>query len=284
MSEQNQRLFEYILENSASISEEWLRQRSNIKGSIYSKDADASVEKKLREQHLYTIETIASGFLDDQEIFKQRMVKWTTEVVNSRIKFDTPIYEVVEALSKTRKIIWTYVKTYSLIHSSITKEDILSWSEVYHTTFDKLINEFSEQYYKITRQKISLQQELIDETSFPVIPIVDHIAVLPLVGLIDEIKGDSIIEVVPKRCAEKHIRHLVIDLSGVNYVDTYVAHKFFDLINILQLLGIHAIMSGVSLDMAQTAVNVGISFNKIETFGHLKQALSSLGVKKKEEE
>ena len=105
MSEQNQRLFEYILENSASISEEWLRQRSNIKGSIYSKDAYASVEKKLREQHRYTIETIASGFLDDQEIFKQRMMKWTTEVVNSRIKFDTPIYEVVEALSKTRKII-----------------------------------------------------------------------------------------------------------------------------------------------------------------------------------
>ena len=33
--------------------------------------------------------------------------------------------------------------------------------------------------------------------------------------------------------------------------------------------------------MAETAVNVGISFNKIETFGHLKQALSSLGVKKK---
>lgn len=72
------------------------------------------------------------------------MVKWMMEVVNSRIKFDMLIYEVVEVLSKIRKIIWMYVKIYSLIYLFIIKEDILFWSEVYYIIFDKFINEFFE--------------------------------------------------------------------------------------------------------------------------------------------
>ncbi|MEK1830005.1 hypothetical protein AAAC51_15695 [Priestia megaterium] len=63
MSEQNQRLFEYILENSASISEEWLCQRSNIKGSIYSKDADASVEKSCVSSIFIRLKQLRAVFL-----------------------------------------------------------------------------------------------------------------------------------------------------------------------------------------------------------------------------
>ncbi|MFB6802825.1 hypothetical protein [Peribacillus butanolivorans] len=53
-------------------------------------------------------------------------------------------------------------------------------------------HEFTEQYYLLTKERLLAQQELINELGAPVIPIVDAIVVLPLIGEIDtflEAKG-----------------------------------------------------------------------------------------------
>ncbi|KRF65301.1 hypothetical protein ASG99_03710 [Bacillus sp. Soil768D1] len=50
-------------------------------------------------------------------------------------------------------------------------------------------NEFTEQYYLLTKERLLAQKELINELGAPVIPIVDAIAVLPLIGEIDTFLG-----------------------------------------------------------------------------------------------
>ncbi|PLS17684.1 polyvinylalcohol dehydrogenase [Bacillus sp. M6-12] len=280
MTDKDKALYEYIIDNSANISSQWFSERTVIEGSIYSKDADLSVEQKLKEQHKYTVDLIASGFLENKSVFKDKMKEWAKVVVTSRIEYDTPIFEVLQALSKTRRIIWGFVEEYIKKNDEIDRQDVLRWSFLYNTTMDTLINEFSRTYYNATREKLKVQQELIDEINSPVIPVVDGVAVLPLIGLIDESRAESILQSIPVKCVRKNVAHLVIDVSGANYLDTAVAHKLYQLTNVISLLGINSIIAGVRPDMARTAIKLGADFTHLKTFGDLKQALRHFGVKR----
>ncbi|WP_269757956.1 STAS domain-containing protein [Thalassobacillus sp. C254] len=70
------------------------------------------------------------------------------------------------------------------------------------------------------------------------------------------------------------ITHLFIDLSGVAEIDTMVAHQISHLLKALSLLGIESTLSGIRPEIAQTAVQLNISFDKVEIKSSLSHALS----------
>ncbi|MBM7693945.1 rsbT co-antagonist protein RsbR [Peribacillus deserti] len=280
MSDYEQALYEHIIQNSAEISKKWFENREFTKGSIYSTDASHQIQKTLKEQHIYTIETIASGFLEEPSIFQQNLGKWINIVVNSRVEHGTPIYEFLSALSRTRQLIWTVVEEYSLKHEHIDKQRIIKWSALYQATMDRLINEFTRRYHSATSIRILSQQQLLDEIDSPIIPVVDAVAVLPIIGFVDETRAATLLETVPEKCMKENITYLVIDVSGVNNIDTLVANQFYRLTEVLNLLGITPIVSGISPEIAITAVRLGIVFDRTKTYSNLKQALLHFGVRK----
>lgn len=91
-------------------------------------------------------------------------------------------------------------------------------------------HEFTEQYYLLTKERLLAQKELINELGAPVIPIVDAIAVLPLIGEIDTFRAKGILNTTPGKCINRNVSHLFIDLSGVTLLDTMVAHQIYQLI------------------------------------------------------
>lgn len=277
MDRKDRALYEEINEKATDISKKWFDTRQKMDGSVYAKNADTAIEKQLREQHLFTIQTIASGFLPDQELFDENLSQWTKIVVKSRLEWDTPIYEVIAAINKTRNLIWDFITDYSLVREEIEKKDVLRWSAIYHPILDMLISEFSTQYYRLTRSRLKGQERLIEEIDSPVIPVSKGIAVLPLIGIMDERRAASLFESVPVKCVQKHITHLVMDLSGLNNIDTFVANQLFQLTQSLQLLGVETVLSGIRPEVAQTAIHLGLNFSQIKTFHGLPQALVHLG-------
>jgi rsbT co-antagonist protein RsbR len=272
----DQSLYEFIKENMPNITEDWLKRRIMEAGSIYSVNAHKSIEQLLREQNTRTLRTI-NEILIDNEAFEKSMKEWAVDVAKSRVEMDTPVYEVMAALSRVRETFWEYVEKFSGQNKEVEKENILKWSTIIHTAFDRLINNIVESYYKLTRTRLVAQQNLINELSSPVIPITNHIAVLPLIGDIDTQRAKMIKEIIPCKCAEANVQHLFIDLSGVTIVDTMVAQQIYHLTQILNLLGIRSTISGIRPEVAQTAIQLGLDFRQIETHSTLKQALSKLG-------
>jgi rsbT co-antagonist protein RsbR len=116
---------------------------------------------------------------------------------------------------------------------------------------------------------------MIHELSSPVITIKKDIALLPLVGDIDTTRAKIILESTLQQCGDKRIAHLYIDLSGVVTVDTMVAHQIFQLIDALGLLGVKSTLSGIRPEVAQTAIQLGLSFENIRIKSNLAQALDS---------
>ena len=280
MNHSDELLYQYIMDHSSTITERWLALREKVDGSIYSVENLDEVEELLRKQNTLTIKTVTSILLDDQTIFMEHRERWALIVAKSRIESETPIYEVLDALNKVRVTYWAFMKDYMLQEElAITKEMIIRWSHLIHAAFDQLNREFTEQYYRLTEKKLIAQQALINEIGSPVIPIVDSIAVLPLIGEIDTFRAKEILNLTPAKCIERNVSHLFIDLSGVLFLDTMVAHQIYQLISTLNLLGIQATISGIRPEVAQTSIQLDVDFSHVRTHSTLKQALIEQGIK-----
>ncbi|WP_144513854.1 STAS domain-containing protein [Bacillus sp. FJAT-22090] len=281
MTSINEQLYEYLIDNSRNITERWFAEKNNFTGAFYSNNPNPQIDKILMEQHALTIKTVASAFLEEKGSLNEQLVLWAETVAKSRIENNTPIHEVIEALNKTRETIWGYVDLFAKEHDElVTKTNIIKWSILYNTVFDKLVYHFSERYYKLSHNRMTAQQTLINELSTPVIPILEKVGVLPIVGDIDTNRAKSLLQEVPQKCSVLGIEQLFIDISAVSIMDTMVANEMFQLMEILNLLGIETFMSGIRPEIAQTSIQLGLDFSNIPTFSSLKQALFMTGVYK----
>ncbi|WP_347861120.1 STAS domain-containing protein [Salimicrobium sp. PL1-032A] len=75
--------------------------------------------------------------------------------------------------------------------------------------------------------------------------------------------------------AEYELDTVIMDLQGVSVIDTMVADQLFKVITALEVSGVHAILSGLRPDIAQTMVQLGINMKQIETHSSLLQALEA---------
>lgn len=276
MSLTNMSVYDYIMNKAPNISKKWFDIKDGEEGSIYSKQTSHSVENLLLQQHAFTIETVISAFLEDKKSFSNNLNRWASEVAFSRVQLGTPVHEVLSALCITRQLIWEYIEKFAQEQKDVTTENILQWSSIFHLTFDQLNNEFARMYHEFNRKKLLQQQELIKELGIPVIPITGNIGILPLIGHIDDVRAEIIIEQVPARCLNEQIKHLFIDLSGISIVDTLVLNELMKLIHVLQYTGIKSTLSGMRPEMAQIIHSLGIKLDNISTFSTLKHALIKL--------
>ncbi|MEK5068794.1 STAS domain-containing protein [Sporosarcina sp. FSL K6-1508] len=135
---------------------------------------------------------------------------------------------------------------------------------------------FSIPFVKHEKERLDLSQILVSELSVPLVSINDQTAILPLVGTVDHDRAIILQERVLPNASELQLENLIIDLSGLQTTDTFVAQQLFNLFDALSLLGIQPIVSGISPAIAQTLVQLGLSFGRIKSFATLKQALACI--------
>ena len=270
----NRELYDYLIEHIDAITEDWLSKREAKRGSVYSKDAGEWSEQMLRKQNRLTNLTIASSLLEDEEAFENNKEEWAIVVAESRVSSRTPVYEVLDALSKVRHSFWRFIEKFvDREGNRVLRSDIMNWGIAIHMAFDELIVEFTRKYDELMNSRLFAQQSLIEELNAPIIKLNSQIGVLPLVGDVDTTRVQSIMDFVPNRCVELDVSHLYIDLSGVSLIDTMVANHIYQLMQVLDLLGIESTLTGIRPEIAQTSVQLGLDFSRIQTFGSLQLAL-----------
>lgn len=122
---------------------------------------------------------------------------------------------------------------------------------------------------------------LIRRLSTPVIQVWDEIQVVPLIGVIDSGRAQQMTEQLLERIVEEQARVVIIDITGVPTVDTAVADHLLKTAKAAGLVGAKAILVGISPQVAQTLVRLGVSLGEVETYADmrsgLEHALRSLG-------
>ena len=122
-------------------------------------------------------------------------------------------------------------------------------------------------------ETIERQQLTISELSTPVIELWDDILTLPLVGAIDERRAIEMTESLLQQIADRRARCVIIDVTGVDDIDTATANSFTQMIRAAQLLGAYCVVTGVSPEAAQTIVDLGVGFTSVPTLRSLKDGL-----------
>jgi len=123
-------------------------------------------------------------------------------------------------------------------------------------------------------ERLREQNQTIRLMSTPTIKLWDGILVLPVVGVIDSLRAQNMMETMLTRIVETYSKVIILDIQGVAAVDTAVANHLIKITKATKLLGCECILSGISPAVAQTIINLGIDMNAIKTKSTLSDALS----------
>jgi rsbT co-antagonist protein RsbR len=141
---------------------------------------------------------------------------------------------------------------------------------------DLSLNETLFAFERLSDQIEQETQKEMAELSAPVVPIKEGVAVLPLIGSLDSYRAHYILENVIPRIAEEKVNYLIADFSGLHNIDLDIARYLFQIENVLRLLGITTIITGLRPKLAQTAVLGGIDLTSLKTFATVKQAVENI--------
>lgn len=270
----NKQLYNFINEHSQEITDEWLSKRKKGSRSVYSKEADTYTLNQITEHNQALLDAVSKVFISEKANPTDEMIDWIKNVSELRVSDNTPIHEVIEQFHIFRRILWNRVKEF-VWDNDINMDRALKWGDLLNDTFDFMLHHFSEHYYETHMQQMYVQEQLINDLSAPIIPINKNEAILPLIGDLDTTRTTYIQTSTLKQCNETQYDTLYIDMSGVQNIDTIVAHHLFQLIQSLDLLGVSSVVCGMNPRVAQVGVQLGIDFSQIKVRSTLSHALNS---------
>src|SRR5262249_22474363 len=96
---------------------------------------------------------------------------------------------------------------------------------------------------------------------------------LPLIGVIDSRRAAQVMENLLESIAQARAQIVIIDITGVPMVDTSVASHLVRAVQAAELLGCQSILVGISPEIAQTLVGLGVDFSHITTRATLQNGL-----------
>lgn len=129
-------------------------------------------------------------------------------------------------------------------------------------------------YMNSREQIIKRQQMELMELSTPVVQVWEGILVLPIIGTLDTARTQVVMENLLQAIVETASDIAIIDITGVPMVDTSVAQHLIKTVTAARLMGARCIVSGIRPQIAQTMVNLGVTFADITTRASLADALA----------
>lgn len=122
---------------------------------------------------------------------------------------------------------------------------------------------------------IEQQQIAIRELSTPVIEVWSGVLCLPVVGIMDTTRSAEMTDALLRAVAEKKASCAIIDITGIEVMDTGTADHFMRMARAVRLLGAQCFLTGISPSIAQTIVHMGMDLRGIVTYRTLRDALQA---------
>jgi rsbT co-antagonist protein RsbR len=122
---------------------------------------------------------------------------------------------------------------------------------------------------------ITVQQDVIRELSTPVLQFREHLLILPLIGLIDSVRARQLTDDLLRVIRTNRAKAVIVDITGVPIVDSKVAQHLAQTVTACQLMGVAAIVTGISGAVAQALVALGIETDAFNAVGDLQRGIEA---------
>ena len=249
-------LVAHLRENRTQLREEWAR--------------------RITEAKLLTAMT-------PEEVFAE-----ATAVYDNYLEaLETGSIEALEAYARSlsERIIPRGVETHEVVGIVLLLRDVLARSlfaryradftelnrvqDAYEPAANRIANTVAVGFVQERERIIRQQQEAIRELSTPVLPVRERLLILPIIGIIDPQRARQLTEQLLRGIRVNRAKVVVMDITGVPAMDASVANHLVQTVEASRLLGATVIVTGLSAEIAQTLVNIGVDLGKMNTVGDL---------------
>jgi len=134
---------------------------------------------------------------------------------------------------------------------------------------DDAIGAFAQAFVDANEGVIASQQRAIRQLSTPVLQLHPGLLILPIVGALDRDRLDQMRAMLLEAVRKRRARAVVLDVTGVPEIDSVAANQLIGSVTSARMMGAEVIISGLSAEIAQTLVTVGIDLGLVVSAGDL---------------
>lgn len=122
--------------------------------------------------------------------------------------------------------------------------------------------------------------QAVQALSFPTIPVLPGVLVLPLIGVLDQQRIAECQRVLMESLNQQPVQRLLIDLTGVQLIDAEGAMGIQQMLRAAYLLGAQTTLIGVRPEVAQSLVGMGTNLQHVATAATLQAAIGQIIAKR----
>jgi PAS domain S-box-containing protein len=152
-------------------------------------------------------------------------------------------------------------------------DSLLLFGQVFEATERKRLEQALADSEKAKTVLIERLRYSIDELSNPILEVWDDVLVMPIIGVVDSRRTADMVQRLLAEVARSQASFVIIDLTGVEIVDTKTADHLMKLMRKVELIGARCVITGIRAAVAETLVEIGVDFNRITTLRNLKHGL-----------
>ncbi len=200
---------------------------------------------------------------------------------------ETGSIEALEAYAKnlSERIIPRGVETHEVLGVVLLLRDVLARSlfekyqqdtsllnrvlDVYEPAANRIAVTVGVSFVQERERVIRQQQSAIRELSTPVLKVREQLLILPIIGALDASRARQLTEQLLKGIRDNRAKVVVIDITGVPSIDMTVANHLVQAVRASGLMGARVIITGLSADIAQTLVGLGVDLSMMQSVGDL---------------
>jgi rsbT co-antagonist protein RsbR len=221
--------------------------------------------------------------MTNEEIFAE-----ATSVYDNYVEaLETGTFEALQAYARnlSERIIPRGVETHEVVGIVLLLRDVLARSlfakyqndfallnrilDAYEPAANRIANTVAVGFVQERERVIREQQEAIRVLSTPVLQVRERLLILPIIGVIDPQRARQLTEQLLRGIRTNRAKVVVIDITGVPVMDANVANNLVQTVEATRLLGATVIITGLSPEIAQTLVTIGVDLGKMNTVGDL---------------
>jgi rsbT co-antagonist protein RsbR len=227
------------------------------------------------------------GVMSDEEIFSE-----ATEVFDNYVDaLETGSIENLQTYARelSERIVARGVETHEVLGIVLLLRDVLARAlfakyqqdaehlnrilDSYEPAANRIAVTVGVSFVEERERVIHEQQEAMRKLSTPVLQLRDRLLILPIIGALDSARARQLTQQLLGAIRENRATVVVIDITGVATIDRTVANHLVQTVEASRLMGASTILTGLSSEIAETLVDLGVDLGMMKTVGDLQGGL-----------
>jgi len=262
------KLVAHLRDNQTELRQEWARRI--LEARLLTAMTEEEIFAEATSLYDNYVEALATGAFEDMQAYARNL---SERIIPRGVETD----EVVGIVLLLRDVLARSL--FAKYHTEVLNRIL----DAYEPAANRIAITVAVGFVQERERTIVEQQEAIRELSTPVLRVRDRLLILPIIGAIDPQRARQLTEQLLRAIRSSRARVVVIDITGVAAMDSSVANHLVQTVEAARLLGAAVIVTGLSSEIAQTLVNIGVELAKMNTVGDLQggieQAERLLGYK-----